>query len=183
MIITCQHISSLIFGIGTCSFVCSLLVHIEIWRTIRPSKQIRSLAIIFVFCPLLVFVALFVISNAFHPTGSWFVRDPFNITYVYIWHLALSATYIMSYPASQAECPSLAILLAVKNNMPVGLSIQEIKDIFPPDSLIKDRYNDLHAEHFIKQSSEGHVATSKGRFLRAIFINYRRVLGLPRGEG
>lgn len=178
-----NNISPLVFIIGTFSFLCSFYVHIQIWRATRPTKQMALLAIIFVLCPLCIFLVLCIAGHVFHSPGSYFVRDPFNIFYVFVWHLALSAAYIMSYPAIQAESPSLVILLAIGKNMPGGMGAQQIKDIFPPDALIKDRFDDLLAERFMKRSEDRYVPTPKGQLLSAIFKNYRRLLALPRGDG
>lgn len=163
--------------------MCSFFIHIAIWRAGKPISHMASLATIFVFVPLFIFTALVIGGHVFHSPSSWFVRNPFNISYVFIWHLALSAIYIMSYPAIQAESPSLVIILAIEDSMPRGLNTRQIEDIFPPDALIKDRFDDLLAERFIQQAEAGYTLTTKGRILSAIFTTYRQLLALPIGEG
>jgi len=180
---TYPHISPFVFIIGTFSFVCSFFVHLEIWRTLRPGKQMGLLTMIFVLGPVCLFISLFVAGQLFQSPGSWFVRNPFNLSCVFIWHLALSAAYIMSYPAIQAESPSLVMLLAIAESMPQGLNARQIENTFPPDALINDRANDLHAEGFMRRRGDQDIPTAKGRLLCGIFTSYRRLLGLPRGEG
>lgn len=177
------QISSFVFIVGTVSFLGSFFIHLELWRTIKPRRQMALLGLIFVLAPATIYFALFVIAQATQPSGTWFVRDPFNLSYVFIWHLALSAAYIMSYPAIQAESPSLRILLAIADSRPGGLDARELEGLFPPDVLIKERFADLIAENLIQPDGNQYVPTRKGRALTTLFTGYRWLLDLPRGEG
>lgn len=182
-LVALPHITLLVFLIGTASFLCSMLVHIQVWRALPHARTIARLFAIFVIWPALFFLALAGAGFIFESPGSWFIRNPANLSYVYIWHLELSAIYIMTYPAIQAQSPTLVLLLAIARNMPEGLDARQIREIFSSDALLHDRFADLVSDGFLICMGEEYTLTAKGRILRAIFFAYRRLMGLPRGEG
>jgi len=179
------HISPFVFVMGQLSFMVSFLVHLEIWRGLKPRRQIGLLAMIFVGGPLCLFAAFVVVGQGGPPAaGLEVVRDPWQILYAFIWHLALAAAYIMSYPAMQADAPSLTLLLAIAAKMPAGLDGRQIEGLFSPDALIDARVDDLLSDGLVQQAEDGQYSpTMKGRFFATIFMGYRRLLGLPMGEG
>lgn len=179
------HISPFVFVMGLLSFMVSFLVHLEVWRGIKPRRQIGLLAMIFVGGPGCLFASLVIACQGGPPAaGLAVIRDPWQIVYAFIWHLALAAGYIMSYPAMQADAPSLTLLLAIAAKMPAGLDGRQIEALFSPDALIDARVDDLLSDGLVQRAADGQYApTMKGRLFAAIFTGYRRLLGLPMGEG
>jgi hypothetical protein len=98
-------------------------------------------------------------------------------------HLVLSAAYIMSYPASQAVCPSLTILLIVGHAMPRGCTQGEIQRHFNNSFLLDTRFQDLVDAKLAKEVNGALTLTSRGIAITRFFIFYRRLLGLPIGDG
>lgn len=161
---------SVIF-IGTVGFLVSFILHVITWRRFRPVKHLLCLAAIFIFLPIGGYLLLYQSLGIF------------NLILVIIWHLGFSLTYIMTYPTIQAECPTFKILLAVRDSMPVGLSEESIKNIFSENKLLSDRVEDLIAEGLLHLKQGSWLLSFKGRLLAAGFSVYRRLLGLPLGEG
>lgn len=131
------------------------------------------LAVIFIILPSAVYIFLF--YSCYFPK--------FGIVFTFIWHTALSSAYIMSYPLFQADCPSLKIILAVNCYMPEGLTEESINKLFSQDALLYDRMEDLVNDGLILSKNGSWVMSYKGRLLSLGFFIYRRLLGLPPGEG
>lgn len=167
--------------LGTGSFILALVMHILIWRVIKPVKHLIWLAIIFVILPLIAYAIVFYLSFLFYKER--FIASAPNVGFIVLWHIALSGTYIMTYPVSQAKCPSFKIMLAVSASMPKGITALDINDIFSKDILLTDRVDDLIDEGFIYIKDNKYNLTFKGNLLASSFIFYRHLLSLPLGEG
>ena len=164
-----------ILFIGAVSFIISFLMHLMIWRSLRPVKHLFWLAFIFIILPILIYILL--------AYFGYFRLSIKNIFFIVPWHLALSAAYIMSYPAIHAECPSFKIILAVRASMPKGMSAKAINDIFSEEKLLTDRFEDLINDNFVFKKDGKWAVSLKGRLLLVCFSVYRKLLGLPMGEG
>ncbi|HDL65011.1 MAG TPA: hypothetical protein ENH12_06435 [Proteobacteria bacterium] len=173
-------INPLILALGGASFLFAFFIHVLFWRIFRPEKQIFWLATIFLMLPTLIYGAIFLIKT---PADMTSLISPFNLILSLIWHYALSAAYIMTYPPIQTGCPSLNIVLAVFRSGREGLSEGEIRNIFSTDSLLSGRIRDLKSDGLIDLKEGAWGLTFPGRFLRTFFSVYRRLLGLPAGEG
>ncbi len=168
------------FGI----FFSCLLIHVLLWRVKRPLRQASALFLIFIGLPVifsaLVFgISLFSHKNCFIIAGltgaEWAL--------VLLLDLALSAAYILTYPAAQAISPSLKILLIIGGASPTGVSYEEMVNEFPAKDLFDRRVEDLFDEELIREESGGLVLTSSGAALARVFILIRKLLGLPAGKG
>ncbi len=157
-------------------FIIIFFLHIIIWRTIRPKKQIIYLLAIFIFIPiLLVTVLLFYIKMNFN-----FLQD---LILIFLLYFALAGVYIQTYPAIQAWSPSLFFIYLIGKNKN-GININNISNVLNQKNLITDRFNDLKNDDLITISNNKIIIlTNKGKFLVNLFIIYRRFLGLKEGEG
>lgn len=162
-----------ILVLGTCSFIITLIIHISVWRLIRPVRQMVWLAAIFIILPSAIYLFLFY---------SHYLPE-FDIVFAFLWHIALSSAYIMSYPLFQADCPSLKIILAISSYMPEGITEDSINRLFSQDILLYDRMEDLVNDGLILSKNGSWIISYKGRLLSSFFLIYRRLLGLPPGEG
>lgn len=156
-----------VFLCGTCGFLAAFIFHVLIWRLLKPVKQLAWLVIIFVLLPLL----------------SYILVSPGNAGWIMLWHLLLSTAYILSYPAIQAQCPTLRIILAVSGSMPQGLEPESIIKLFTQDSLFSVPFDSLADEGLIYLKGDKWFLSAGGRLLSGFFCAYRRLLGLPQGEG
>jgi hypothetical protein len=111
-----------------------------------------------------------------------FIAQPFNIVLIILWHSLLSVAYIFSYPAIQAECPSLKIILAISASMPQGLSAEAIVNLFIENKLLTESLDSLVNSGLLSLRNGKWVVSAKRRFLFTLFSLYRSLLKLPLGE-
>jgi hypothetical protein len=156
---------------GAFVFFACFLLHCLIWRLRRPEREIGWLALIFILLPACCWAVAKVLL-CFNPPG---------LLFAYLEHCALSAAYIMSYPAIEADSPSLKIIRVVAA-APAGMNSAEIKKLFGGDMAhgFKER---LKKEAFITGNGQTEALTAKGRVWVGIFSAYRSLLGLPEGKG
>lgn len=164
---------SVVIALGTASFLVAFFLHAALWRRGRPAREMTRLFVIFAVLPLPFYLA----AGAAEPGRA------LPLLFAFLWHLALSAAYIMTYPPIQAGCPSLKIVLLVKNAGAKGLSAEEIRSLFSRDALFDERFRDLVKDGLVAFKYDAWGITLGGRVLSRVFLLYRRLLGLPLGEG
>jgi len=98
-------------------------------------------------------------------------------------HLSFSAAYIASYPAARAISPSLDILLIIEGSKDGSISKEELKNKFNDIRLVNARIDDLKDYHFMSKCGNSFSLGLAGKIVVALFTAYRRLLGLPQGEG
>lgn len=172
-----------VLPIGFLLFFVSLCIHVAIWRWWRPQNDILALFIIFLVLPVTAIPAILI----FRVSGMF---SPLNCTCTFrvlvsglFLHFALSAAYIMSYPASQAVSPSLIIILIIARAMPIGCTQKEIESHFDDDILLNNRFQDLIDAKLAKEQNGALTLTTRGIVITRVFSFYRRLLGLQIGEG
>ena len=177
--------NSYIIIYGLLLFTISLACHVLVWRFIRPGNNLSNLLAVFLLLPGILYITLILLVRyglLLH-TGEAPPMTAPELFAVFFLHTALSAAYIVSFPALQANCPSLTILLVIKSSMPRGNTYSEIKSAFTKESSLSLRELDLIEARLIKKSGSAYTITSKGRFLLLPFILFRRLLGLSAGKG
>lgn len=153
-------------------FVFCLVLHVIAWRLRRPKADIALLVMIF-FTPLVIFL---IIAPRY--------EIPFlALMAVALLHTALSCSYILIYPASQAASPSLKIMRLVDKAKPDGLTEEEIARQFESGELLEARIQDLIAAKMIHQKGDQLSLTPLGQAFVAPFVYLRQILGLPLGKG
>ena len=155
-------------------FLFCLAFHIILWRLRHPKRHALTLLLTF-FVPLFL-VALFMIM--FRIDVAW----P-TLAAVGLLHAAISCAYIQVYPASQADSPSLKVLLLVGKSMPVGMTENEIQASFNEVALLEARIQDLIDSGLAAESGGKLELSPRGRLLITPFILLRRMLGLDAGKG
>jgi len=91
------------------------------------------------------------------------------------------AAYIVSYPAIEADSPSLLIALAVAKAGGNGVSQAELCARFDDANLIYPRLNDLLTDKMAVLEGGKYKITAKGVLLSRIFAAYRDILGAGKG--
>lgn len=171
---------------GVAFFVACLSVHIMIWRLRHPKHQALSLFVIFLVTPVICNIIFF---NSLHNNGqSGIMKDLASLglgdfLLIYLLHFALSAAYILSYPAAQAGCPTFIILAIINSAMPHGVTKDEIMAYFSERQLFDERIHDLVSEKLILDRDGWLEITPKGRLIISIFSTLRKAFGLPAGKG
>lgn len=152
----------------------AFLLHLAAWRLRRPRHQILWLGMIFVLCV---------------PAGGAFwltlQETPVATTVETLFlYLLLSCSYILTYPAMQAKCPSLDIVKLVAQAGPRGMGYRELSDHFSTVELVGSRQKDLTDEGLVSFTSDGcpHVSWT-ARIVLRVMQGLRLWLGLGEGEG
>ncbi len=163
---------------GTVSFLAALAVHILVWRRGKPPREMAWLVGIFLFAPAGIYLAVYSLS-----VSGEGLPPAWETVLAFIWHAALSSAYIMTYPPIQAGCPSLKIVLEIHRNRPKGLSLEEINELFPRQTMFSDRFDNLVEDGLVSWKYDTWGITGTGRLVARCFLAYRRLLKLPLGEG
>ena len=157
--------SVLFYGILT--FCLAMLIHLAAWRLCLPKKN-----------------RAFVLANVFFWTlvlGAMILRGiPGYLDYIVL-YCCLAAAYIVSYPAIEADSPSLVIVRGIAGAGRSGLDKSEIYKAMSDEILVVARIEDLLADDLIRMDSGKYLLTAKGRFLAGIFVRFRRLLNVPKG--
>lgn len=158
-----QSIASGGWWVGLCVFALTFFAHVALWYFFPMLRRIPVLFALFFLSLLLLYV--------FHADA------PTRLLYS-----LLALNYISVYPAFQASSPTLVILDRLYQQ-PRGMTEREIQMLFNSNSLVQDRMNDLISGGLISTDNQRTQLSWMGKSMAFFFIAYRRVLGLPVGEG
>lgn len=150
-------------------------LHVLVWRLCKPVKDVRGLIAIFLVAPAAGLLVLDLISP------RWFHHEEALLAAVL--HYCLALAYIASYPAAQANSPSLDIMLKVSRCPRHEISEREIVEFWGRRSFITGRIDDLLTGGLIAKQGSVYRLSSSGRSLLLVYRAYRRFLGIPFGEG
>ncbi|MDD5072242.1 MAG: hypothetical protein PHX64_00310 [Candidatus Omnitrophica bacterium] len=152
---------------GLLTFFAALLVHLAVWRTRLPGKnRAFILANIFFWTLVLGAVSLKGVSS--------------HIDYIVL-YCCLAAAYVVSYPAMEADSPSLVIVRKIAGAGKSGLEKSELYRTMTDETLVAAGVEDLLNNNLIRIDSGKYILTSKGRFLAEVFVWFRRLLNAPKG--
>lgn len=166
------HLSVLLVGSGV--FLCCLFLHVFLWRIKHPNNHAGTLLLVF----FATGAVLLYFSFLFWPHFSGL-----DLLAAALLHVSLSCAYIQAYPASQADSPSLKILVLIGNSMPDGMTETEIQTHFHPAELFSARIRDLLDARLIRQINGDLILTPQGRGFILPFLILRKLLGLSAGRG
>lgn len=159
-------------------FLSSMFLHVVIWRLFKPKRLVRALIILLIVLPCaLVFLIIF----STHTPVPGFLNA--HWLGVLLMHLSLASAYILSYPAIQAKCPSLTMLLLIEDSGRDGSTLEELSLAFTDESLRDSRLDDLVDDSMVVIRGEDYHMTFKGAIFLWPLMMLRRLLGLPSGEG
>jgi cellulose synthase/poly-beta-1,6-N-acetylglucosamine synthase-like glycosyltransferase len=146
-------------------FVACLIVQIILWRALRRPDDTVPFQIIILFA---LFLGGPVIYSLIYPSLDRLVIG-----------LGLGSCYIMSFPAAAAKSPTIVILHVLRKTG--GLTRPQLETELAKQLDLKgDRLRDLKADGLY--TDQGRPSLS-GRTLGWMFWTYRRILGIPLGEG
>lgn len=157
---------------GIVTFLICLSLHIIWWRYRHPKNDIFALILVFFLVPAIFVVAAYILHIPL-----------INLLSIILLHTALSCAYIMSYPAVQAKCPSLNVMLIVSRAMPHGVTKEEIKQQLGDDALLDISIQKMTEEGFTKEIDNMIIPTRFGNIIASFFIVFRSLLGIEHGKG
>jgi hypothetical protein len=162
------------------SFACCLMCHVALWRIARPTSDARALFLIFLGVPAAAALGFMGAGTAF-AGGGW--PQWLDVLAMLLLHWALSLAYIQTYPAVQAQSPSLEIVYAVFKSMPRGLSREELLTTLDTRQLVGDRVEDLVANRLIRAAGDLYILTPLSTLIVKFFLGFRSLLGLSSRGG
>jgi hypothetical protein len=146
-------------------FIASLIVQSLVWRTLCRPDGVVPFQIIILFA---LFWGVPLAYFGYQPSFDQLVLS-----------LALGSCYIMSFPAAAAKSPTVMILWLLKKSG--GLTKAELESALSKELDLKgDRMKDLQADGLY---TAGGRPSLSGRVLGYAFFSYRKILGIPLGEG
>lgn len=165
---------------GFLLFFCCLIIHIIIWRIKVPLISSFVLLVIFLVIPFIF--SVFVIKDI------WHIKDTLSLNTVEVMgimllHFSLSSAYIAGYPAVRAVSPTLDIILMIESSKYKKMTEEELKRNFTDKRLVHARIDDLRTYHLISEKDDIFKLTFVSKIIVVVFILYRKILGLPMGEG
>lgn len=160
---------------GFILFLGSLLTHVVMWRIRAPRNDVRMLFMIFLIVP----------SSAIFSTAFCNRVDLSSIIVfeVLLFYAALAGVYIASYPAAKSHSPSLAILLIISASPDKRLTGEEIVKRYMDRHTLGERVKDLGAYDLVPEKDGMLSLRPLAVMIIRLYIFYRKLLGLPPGEG
>lgn len=165
-------------GIGL--FFALLLLHILIWRLRTPKNDVVALFALFIFCPAAAAGSLLLAIPFSLDNPSLSATD---VLQIFVLHAALALAYIANYPAVTAHSPSLAILTIIGASERGRLTGEEIIRLYGNEHTIIRRVEDLEVYGMLARRGGTFSLKPAAKFIIRIYILYRKLLGMPPGEG
>ncbi len=170
---------------GILMFAVCFGVHVLIWRTCRPEREVIALFLIFLVIPAVIGLGCLSLSWPEFLLGGAGVPPISGLDWplVFLLHYVLAGAYILSYPAIQAVSPFLTILLVVRSSDPQGLTSEELRSFFTVEGLLGARLKDLKKGYLAVESDGWFRLTWRGLLLVRFNRFLRVLLGLPEVGG
>lgn len=157
--------SVLIYGFGL--FGVAFLLHAALWRIKKPANTIKALVAIF--C-LVLAVGMVIRQHEF-----------INYIYIAVLFFSLFLVYLLTYPAIEADSPSLAIMLQIARAKNNGITAAQIKELLKDNLLVEPRLKDLVDAKMVELNGSVYKINRKGILFIQPFIVYRKFLQLGKG--
>ncbi len=166
---------------GTLLILTAFLLQIIIWRIHLPKRQ--TVVLLFIFFTIIA-VGPSILSHfapGFNILGVGPPSTFYEFLQTWLFTVAVTLAYMITYSAIEADSPSLIMILMVHNAGVNGLPKDEMEKKLTNDLLILPRLKDLITDNMAVLNQERYVLTPKGIFLANLFNFYRNVLGLGKG--
>jgi hypothetical protein len=164
-----------VFVSAAAAFVIAFVLHVLVWRILKPRNDINALGLVFIVLPFVAGGALFL---AYKET---FCLADFVLSALL--YLTVAAAYIQTYPGMRSNVPTLVIVNLIGRSKS-GLTIEQIKATLTQEQMVQNKVEELADEGFVTMTSDQSIQlTARGRLLANCFIAYRRLLGLSEGAG
>lgn len=146
-------------------------LHVVLWRTLRVRHEV-----------LWLLVCLLILPTILWTTGFQFFHEFTPPLISLFFHWLIAANYIAIYPAFQASSPTIHILCVAakhQDGISMDLLIQKLSHL----SQLENRLNHLTASRLLIRDNQELRLSPSGKIIAYFFVNFRKFLGLTRGEG
>lgn len=167
--------------LGPALFVLAFLVHWIVWQIRRPQATGQILILLLTGTVVGGAAALWLGGHAEPGLARFLPDDAGAWAQTIAFGLAISAAYVLTYPAIEVESPIMVIIDLIERAGPGGLERDELYRRLDDDFLVTPRIDDLVSEGLAIDSDTGCRLTEKGRSLGRTFIVWRKILGADVG--
>ncbi len=171
----------LFWGLGL--FTIAFIIHVVLWRVRLPKRQVKVILQVFI---IVFSVGIFVLWK-FHLSFPFLgTTQPVNVPeylQVSLLFFSLTAAYMITYTALEADSPSLVIVSTIIDAGPEGLEKKCFDELVDDDVLIKPRVYDLDRDKMIYMDKGRYRLTSKGLVMARIFVVYRKLMNIKKKGG
>lgn len=165
---------------GVLLIIAALLIHLIVWRLHLPKKQTNALLMIF----SLVIVSGILVILRYPCLIKWSIyssKNIFEIFQLFLLYTAISVSYILSYPAIEADSPTLIIIRAVFETGAAGLDKSSLERIADNDLLILPRIKDMVFDRMVYIKDGKYRLMPKGLIMARLFLFYRNIIKGEKG--
>ena len=156
----------------------ALLGHVLYWRLGRPKTSSRLLFIFFGF--YLIISQLILLTIDYYLSTVDIVTVVRNL-HVFILSSFICSAYIASYPAIEANSPSILICNLIRKSGAKGISEEALYETMGSDLLLYPRIVELEADGLVLIEEDIIIAQTNLIRLANFFIFFRNLLKLPIG--
>lgn len=171
----------LVPAFGVLLFLLAFALHWAWWRWRRPQATATSLIVLLVTTIVVTSAVLFIVARTIPGVAPFFPADIGEWCQTVILALAISASYVMTYPAVEVESPTLVMIRLIANGGAEGIETNTLYQSLSDDFLVMARVNDLCNEGLVIQERDRFVLTGRGKRLARVFFAWRKLLGLGWG--
>ncbi len=158
----------------------AFLLHLVIWKIYLPKRQVAALLKIF----FLVLISGIFLLIKFPKLINWDILPSanfFEISQLLLLYISITAAYIVSYPAIEADSPTLVIIKAVAGAGVRGLDKSKLEEMMKDDLLIVPRVRDMLSDKMIYLDGEKYKLMPKGMAMARIFLFYKNMIRGAKG--
>lgn len=166
---------------GLILFCLSFLLHVVLWKIKLPKRQTKGLLQIFFGTLIGGLFVLWINSQYFYFFVMYVPNTFIEYLHISVLFISLAFVYVVTYPAIEADSPSLVMIMTIANAGVNGLDKKEFERILNDDLLVKPRLKDIIADKMAYLESGKYKLTPKGILLTYIFVIYRKILNAPKG--
>ncbi len=160
--------------------VIAFSLHLIIWKIRLPKKQVTVILEIFSFVLILGTISLF----EFPGFIKWNLLSSdnfFEIGQFILLFISVTAAYIVSYPAIEADSPTLTIIKAVSEAGSEGLDKDRLDRMMNDDLLVIPRMKDMVSDEMVYSDGKRYKLTPKGFAMARVFLFYRNIIRGAKG--
>ena len=165
----------IITAYGIFLFFLVFIIHVGLWRMRKPRNTTVAIIVLF---PIGVISAWGVISLIpdTYLSHNLLSDNSIDNSLALLLALALSASYVMTYPALENDSPTLKLVYWIWASNPEGISRQELCGHFSNEALVKPSITEMINERLIKLNGNSLMLTKRGRRLVRFYQAWRKLL-------
>lgn len=163
------------------AFSFLFVAHLVVWRIRRPAGHYTGLSVLCLAVLVASLGSLYSLHSMISASAGFLpvtAVDYFNFVMLYT---ALALSYVCTYPAVQADSPTMLILLLVEQAEPKGLTLEEMVCQLNDQVLVVPRLQDLVTGNLVGLHGGRYVIGSRGMLLAKMHVFYRALLKMEKG--